>query len=198
MSVSIIACQMAVIDPDDALCIKIVLQPLFNVCLGHGLVTMGCQQTTSRGEHSTFAVALDGAAFEHEVQTVRIFAFHLFLLIESTVDGIVEFGREFLAPAVKAEIEQTGMPLVVDECDEAMIARPGIVRWTWNMEHGTWNIGLRFGNNHEVLTLGDFTGHFVVGGSDLIKHRRPVSTSMWPCQLYAPLRLPFCWQTPSG
>ena len=90
------------------------------------------------------------------------------------------------------------MPFIVDECDKAMIARPGIVRWTWNMEHGTWNVGLRFGNNHEVLTLGDFTGHFFVGGSDLIKHRCPVCTSMWPCQLYAPLRLPFCWQTPSG
>ena len=184
MSVSIITCQMAVIDPDDALCMEILLQPLFNVCLSHGLVTMGCQQTTSRCEHRTFAIALDGATFEHEIQTVRIFALHLSLLIESAVDGVIEFGREFLAPAVKAVIEQASMPLIVNECDEAMIARPGIIA--------------RLSDNQEILPLGDFTGHFVVGGRDLIKHRCPVCTGMWPCQLYAPLWLPFCWQTPSG
>ena len=65
-----------------------------------------------------------------------------------------------------------------------MIARPGVV--------------VRFSDNQQLLAPGDFTGHLFVGGRNLIEHRRPVCTSMWPGQLDAPLWLPFCWQAPSG
>ena len=105
MSVGIIAGQVTVVDPDDPFRMELALEALFDLSLCHRLVAMGGQQTTSRGEHRTFSVALDGAPFEYEVQTVLILAFYFSLLVNPAVDGIVEFGREFLTPTVEAEIK---------------------------------------------------------------------------------------------
>ena len=91
MSVGIIAGQMTVVNPDDPLRMELTLETFFDLSLCHRLVAMGGQQTTCRSEHRTFTVALDGAAFEYEVETVLILAFYFSLLVNPAVDGIVEF-----------------------------------------------------------------------------------------------------------
>ena len=75
---------------------------------------MGCHQTTRGGEYRPFTVALNASALKNKVETIDIFALQGPLVVELTVQGIVEFGRELLAPAIEAEVEQAGMPLVID------------------------------------------------------------------------------------
>ena len=141
MSVGIVARQVSVIDPEDALGVKFKFQAFFDLCFCKGLVAMRGQQTAGGGEHCPASVALDGTAFEHKVETVNVFprlppcprgAVRRTegwepLVVESAVDGVVEFRRELLAPAVEAEVEQAVMALVVGEGDESVIAGPSIV-----------------------------------------------------------------------
>ena len=63
-----------------------------------------------------------------------------------------------------------------------MIASPGII------------VGLT--NHEQMLSLTDFTGHFLIGVSNLLEHGCPVGTCVRPSQLHAPLWLPFCRQAP--
>ena len=154
------------VNPYDALCVEFLFQVLFYLFFRHGLVAMGRQQTAGGGKDSSLAIALYGTAFEHEVQTVHVFALHLTLIEETTIDGVVELGREFLAPAVEAEVEQSGVALIVHEGDKAMIASPSVVGG--------------FSNHQQFLALLNLTSHFPIGGNDLIEHWSPISTSVRP------------------
>ena len=141
MSVGIVARQVSVIDPEDALGVKFAFQAFFDVVFGEGLIAVRGQQTAGGGEYRPASVALDGTAFEHEVETVNVVprlppcsrgAVRRTegwepLVVESAVDGVVEFRRELLAPAVEAEVEQAVMAFVVGEGDESVIAGPSIV-----------------------------------------------------------------------
>ena len=127
MAVSIIACQTAVIDPEDTLGVQLLEQTGLNILLGEGLVAMRRQQAARRGEDGATSVALDRAALEHEVETIDILALDGAFLVKMAVDGVILFGRELIAPAIEAEIDQTAMATVVYQRDESMIARPGVV-----------------------------------------------------------------------
>ena len=113
MSICIVACQMTMINPEDPFSTEYLLQTRLNLRLGHGLVAMGCQQTAGCGKYRPLAVALYRAPFQYEVQTVDIVAFQLPLVIEPAIDGVVEFCRELLAPAIKLEVEQSPSSLVI-------------------------------------------------------------------------------------
>ena len=154
------------VNPDDALCVEFLFQVLFYLLFRHGLVAMGRQQTAGGGKDRSLAIALYGTTFEYEVQTVHVFALHLTLIVETPIDGVVEFGRELLAPAVEAEVEQPGVALIVHKGDKAMIASPSVVGG--------------FSYHQQLLALLYLTGHFPVGGNDLIEHWSPIRISVRP------------------
>ena len=85
------------------------------------------QQTTRGGEDRTPAVALDGAPLEYEVEATDIVASESLSVVEATIEAVVEIGGKLLTPAIETKIEQAAVTLVVDERDEAMIARPRVV-----------------------------------------------------------------------
>ena len=142
MTVGIVARQVSVIDPEDALSVEVPFQAFFDFIFGERLVAMGGQQTACGGEYRPASVALDGTAFEHEVETVYVLPRLPLcqrgavrrtegwepLVVEMAVDGVVEFCRELLAPAVETEVEQAVVTLIVGEGDESMIAGPSVVR----------------------------------------------------------------------
>ena len=78
----------------------------------------------------------------------------------------LSIGRELLAPAVEAEVEQSGVALIVHKGDKAMIASPSVVGG--------------FSNHQQFLALLNLTGHFPIGGGNLIEHWSPISTSVRP------------------
>ena len=106
MTVGVVAHQVAVIDPDDALSTKTGLQTLLNLQLRQRLIAVRGHEALGGGEDGATAVALDGTALKHEVQTVDILALYATLVVETTVDGVVEAGLELLTPAVETEVEQ--------------------------------------------------------------------------------------------
>ena len=85
------------------------------------------QQTTRGGEDRAPAVALDGPSLEYEVEATDIVASESLSVVEPTIEAVVEIGGELLAPTIETKIEQAAVTLVVDERDEAMIARPRVV-----------------------------------------------------------------------
>ena len=141
---------------------------------------MGSHQTAGRGKHRPPSVALDGSPFEHEVETVDVLAFDAPFVIESAVDGVVKVGREFLAPAVELEVEESRFEVrgARYERDETMVACPRVV-------------GRRLDDEHWFIALDGFS-HLAVGLGDVVKHGRPVRISVRPSQLHTTLGLPFC------
>ena len=105
MAVSVVACQVPMIDPEDALSTEFLLQTGLDLSLCEGLVTMRCQQTACGGEDCTTSVALDGAAFQHEVETIYVFPLNGPLIVKIAIQGIILRGRELLAPAVETKIK---------------------------------------------------------------------------------------------
>ena len=127
MAVGVVAAQLAVVYPYDALCAQQLLEALLDAALCHRLVTVRRQQAGGGGEHGASPVALDGSAFEHEVQAVAVFAIDDAAFEELAVDGVVLGGGELFSPSVEAEVEQAVMAVVVGQCDEAVVAGPGVV-----------------------------------------------------------------------
>ena len=79
-------------------------------------------------ENGTLTIALNRTTFEYEVQMRFVCSLNRASVEQLAVDLVVQFGRELLAPAVEAEVEQAVMPLVVGEGDESVIAGPSVVR----------------------------------------------------------------------
>ena len=180
MPIGVVARQCPVVNPDDAFGTECLFQPILYLLLRHWLVAVGCQQTAGRGEHRSASVALDAAAFEYEVEAVNVQSFYAPFVIESAVDGVVKVGREFLAPAVELEVEESRFEVrgARYERDETVVACPRVV-------------GRRLDDEHWFIALDGFS-HLAVGLGDVVKHGRPVSISVRPGQLYAALWLPFC------
>ena len=191
MAVGVVARQVAVVYPQHAVGTEVGHQPLFYLVLGEGLVAVGSQQAAGGGEDGAPAVALDGAAFEHEVQMVYVLAADGPLIVEAAVDGIVLAGRKLLAPSVETKVEQQGRAAVAGEADEAVVAGPGVVGI--DVDHLAVGMDCRsLGRHHEQgLALADFAGHRLVGLREVVKHGCPVGIGVWPRQLHAALRLPF-------
>ena len=112
MSVGVVANETAVIDPDDAFGAQILLQPVFYLSLGERLVAVRGHETACGRKHGTLAVALNGTALEDEVEVVFIGAADEFLIVEMTVNSVVEGGLEFLAPAIETEIKEDEVPVI--------------------------------------------------------------------------------------
>ena len=89
MPVGVVARQVAVVYPEYAFRVEFTFQSLFYLFFAKRLVAMRCQQTARSGEHRALAVALNRTTFEHEVETVHIFAFQFSFVIKSAIDGVV-------------------------------------------------------------------------------------------------------------
>ena len=106
MAIGIIANEAAVVEPYNALGTEIFLEAGFNLGLREGLVAMRRHEATGSGEDGTFAIALDRAAFEDEVEVGLVVAIYTTGIIEMTVDLIIQIGLELLTPAVELEVEK--------------------------------------------------------------------------------------------
>ena len=106
VSIGVVAGQLPVVYPEDAVGAKPFLQPLFYLLPGQWLVAMGGHQTTGSGKDRSLAIALDRTALEDEVQMVFIMTMNHALVVEVLVDLVVELSLEFLAPTVKLEVEK--------------------------------------------------------------------------------------------
>ena len=111
---------------------ELLLQTFLNLRLGHRLITMGRQQTACSGKDSSLAIAFDGATFEYKIEAIHVFTFYLSLVVDSAINGIIEFCSELLSPAVELEVKQSGVAFIIYERDEAMIASPSVIRWLTN------------------------------------------------------------------
>ena len=151
-------------------------------------------QTACGSEDRPLSVALDRAAFQHEVQTVLILALHDACLIHLTVDGIVVVSREFLSPAVETIVQQAVVAFVIREGDKTMITCPSVVSVADEAQHIPRSTFWR--HHDEPFTLGNLTGHLVIGLNDVIQDRGPVGVGMRPRELHTPLGLPFGWKSP--
>ena len=134
MAVGVIACQLAVVYPDDALGTECLQQPLLYLLAGHWLVAVGRQEALGGSENGAAAIAFDAASLEYEVELVDVLATQATFIVEAAVDGIVELGRELLSPAVELEVEQADAPLVADERQEPVVAGPCVVGGTLDGE----------------------------------------------------------------
>ena len=114
MAVGVVADKVAVVYPHNALGAQRLEEARLNLVLCQRLVAMRCHQTAGGGEDGALAVALDATALEHKVQTVNVLPTNAPLVVEVTVDGVVELSRELRAPAVELEVEQEGGGLSVE------------------------------------------------------------------------------------
>ena len=106
MAIGVIANQGAVVEPHHALGTQICFEAFLYLGLREGLVSVGGHQATGGGKNGAFAIALDRAALEDEVEMVFVVALDQSLLVEVLVDGVVELRLELLAPAVELEIKK--------------------------------------------------------------------------------------------
>ena len=106
MAIGIIANEAAVVEPYNALGSEILFEASLNLGLREGLVAMRRHEATGRCENGAFAIALDRAALEDEVEVGLVLAHHTTGIIEMTIDGIIQIGLELLTPAVELEIEK--------------------------------------------------------------------------------------------
>ena len=194
MSVSIVACQMSVVYPENALGTEVVFQPFLNLLFGHGLIAVGCQQALACGKDGALAVALYRTAFKHEVETIDVFACNLAQIVEPAVDGVVEGCLELFAPTIETIVQQQAMPLIIDQGDKTVIAGPGVIGATDDAEHIVGSI--LWSHHHQAFTLGYLTSHLMIDCRNLVEYRSPVCPGMRPRQLHTFLRLPFSRQPP--
>ena len=106
MAIGVVADERAVLQPYDAFGTQPFLQPFFYLLLCQRLVAVRGHQTAGGRENGSFAIALDAAPFEYEVQMRFVCSLNRASVEQLAVDLVVQFGRELLAPAVEAEVEE--------------------------------------------------------------------------------------------
>ena len=105
MSVGVIAKELTVFKPYNALCMQCFEQLSLNVFARHGLVSVRCHEATCGGENAAFAVAFNASAFQNKVGVVFYGAVKGPHLSHVACDGIVFLPVEFLSPAIEFEVE---------------------------------------------------------------------------------------------
>ena len=107
MTVGVIADEVAVVEPYNAVSLEEILQKFLQMVAVERLVAVRSQEALRRGEDGTLAIALDAATFEYETLVVVDGAvLESSLVVEVERDGIVFLPSELLAPAVKLEVEE--------------------------------------------------------------------------------------------
>ncbi|OPZ94020.1 MAG: hypothetical protein BWY72_02402 [Bacteroidetes bacterium ADurb.Bin416] len=128
MSIGIITGQVAVTEPQHPVHSQAGFQPGFDGSLIHGLIAVRGHQALGRCQQGTLTVALDTAAFQHEIllifygdRRVKQTGFE-----KTPANLVVEVGPEFFSPAIEREIQQNGL-IIGENGNGAVIPGPGVV-----------------------------------------------------------------------
>ncbi len=128
MTVGIITRQITMIEPKDPGCTEHLFKGIFNRRLYHGLVAIGCQQTSPGGEEGPHTVRLHRATLQNKVETILIGDRRMKnpFFKKLTGDLVVPVGSELESPAIETKIgdHRAG---ALKERDRPMISRPGII-----------------------------------------------------------------------
>ena len=193
VSVGVVALQMSVVEPEDALGVEVAEQALLNL-RGGEVVAVGGEEAGGGGEDGAFSVALDASAFEYEVEAGLVVVAAGQMGMDADVDLVVEMGGKLESPSVELVVEEGGGTVVVaEEGDEGMVACPGVVGGAGDdvgTERGVNEPGVS-GDDEQRLTFGNFACHVVVAVEDFVEHGCPVGVGMWPCELDKGLAMPF-------
>ena len=213
VGIRVVALQASVVEPQDALGREASAEfPAYGLLGGRGLgggAPVIVQVALGGGQYGALAVALYGTAFQFEVQLghveVVLRVVGEVLVVELAVDGIVQRCLELASPGIEAEVEQFACPVLAEQCDEGMVACPGVVAGyaevfyvgqglagQFPLEQGADALGLR-GHYPEFLPEGYLACHADVASCHLLQRLRPVGSAMRPCQLYGLLGVPFGW-----
>ena len=201
VAIGVVAGKVAVIEPEDALGVEIAKQALFNLVASELWIAIGRKQTFAGSQEGATAVALNAAAFEDEVE-VRFVGTMQRQGSESPVYLVVEVGGELVAPAVEAEIEQTGTCLG-EEGEEGVVARPSVVGGTLEVadlgqqvrgnslaQESFDAVGFWGDDEEELVANEDLEGYADKAIVNLTQEWCPVGSGMGPRELHAALRVP--------
>ena len=126
MSIGVIACQIAMVEPKHPLCVQDAEEAFLDVGLRKRLVAVRCQQALRGGEDSALSVALYASSFQHHVKVGLVVTVQDVLLVHVPADFVVERSFKLLSPSVETKVKERGT-LVADEGDEPMVTSPGVV-----------------------------------------------------------------------
>ena len=164
----------AVLDPDDLFQIQVFLQhhfDLFLVQIGNVTAGIGVQQAHLGGDQGAFAVDMDGAAFQDEVQacgaavgigTVGVNANQVTdLLCHCVIVGPGEVQAvNQAAPCVEDPVNTADLALVVDDEGRTGVADPSVVVAHFHNADVLGQTGAAVG----ILSIADQHGHGSVLG----------------------------------
>ncbi len=214
MAVGVIADEMAMVYPDNALGMEEVGEQAFHhVAQRQVLVTVRSQEALAGGEDSALAIALDAAAFEDKaLMVLHGCILECTLIVELQVDGIVFLPGKLLSPSVELEVEQVvGDDIVVmfslgDYRDRSMVACPCVVtvyfveadtlHLSWRQPSGERSSGAlqERSDNEQMLETRDSLGKLQIGLCYLKQIGMPIGVGVGPCEHDAALRFPLCRQ----
>ena len=163
------------------------------------------KQAFACSQDGPFAVALDAASLENEIEMAFIRPFQNVQLCHSSANLVIEFGGELLAPAVELEVEQMGA-VIGKQCDEAMVASPSVVGWRF-AERDAGEFPCSQGLFEQLANMGrlrcyynnmyarrESLRHINIAAVHSLQNGMPISTGMRPCELHGTLFVPFGWQ----
>ena len=218
VAVGVVASEVSVVDPDDAVGVEAVFQFLFYLFARKRLVAL--HLALGGGHDGSSSVALDGSSLEHEVGVVFELAGEMAVGEEPSRDVVVVFGWELPAPAVELELQGDGahaslaaLEVAVGEGEEgecSVVACPCVVDVALaegHPVHGAPGYGFPEAMEHVVGVLGgddesfahdDDLGELDEGVGDVVEIRGPVGCLVGPCELYGTLWIPFGGQDIAG
>lgn len=147
MAVCVVACEVAVIEPEDAVGVEIAKQTFLDLVARELRITIGGEETFAGSQQRALAIAFNATTFEDEIKMRLIEAMkppsispyrgeefistcnctgRRALICKSLIDSVIKLGRELITPPVELEVEEAGASLS-DEREEAVVTRPGVI-----------------------------------------------------------------------
>ena len=200
MGIGIVAGEVAVVDPQDAVGSERVAQIVFNLSAREVAVAVGGEEALGGGEYRAAAVAFDGASFEHEAETVVERGAEHTGAGELGGDEVVEACGEFESPAVEAEVDEADAVVAVDHGDRSEITRPCVVGGYLTEKYArAVDVGQIFFRNTDVgryhnqygAAVGDGACDVAVAACDIVEHVSPVGVGVGPCYEHGAGGFPF-------
>lgn len=190
VGIGIVAGEVAVVDPQDAVGAERVAETVFNLSAREVAVAVGGEEAFGGGEYRAAAVAFDGASFEHEAETVVERGAEHAGAGELGSDEVVEVCGEFQSPPVETEVDEADAVVAVDHCYGTEIACPRVVGGYLTEEYArAVDVGQIFFRNTDVgcyhyqygAAVGDGACYVAVAACDIVEHVGPVGVGVRPC-----------------
>ena len=198
VAVGVVAGQITVVEPQDALQSEGLFQILFDAHLRPLAVAVGREQAFACGEQGAGAVAFECAPLDYEVEPVFIPGPEPVLPVERRGDEVVVVGGKLESPPVELEVVDAGLA-VAQEGDATVVASPRVVGGALGEGHRIgvdhplqqllYLLGVRR-DNQQMLAFGNLTGEVDVAGRHFVEHVGPVGRFVGPGELDTRLRVP--------